>query len=70
VRVCLPNSERAKVMESGEFQRPDAARPRRIHPEELRERAGHVVMIFRMSMARELERAGCLSGAHRCGRAT
>lgn len=64
VRVYLPNSQRTKVIESGEFHRTDAVRPRRIYPEELRERAGDLVMIFRMSMARELEKAGCLVGAH------
>ena len=64
VRVYLPNSQRTKVIESGEFHRTDAVRPRRIYPEELREKAGKLVMIFRASMAREMEKAGCLEGAH------
>ncbi|MBI5500484.1 MAG: MBL fold metallo-hydrolase [Deltaproteobacteria bacterium] len=64
VRVYLPNSQRTRVIESGEFHRTDAVRPRRIFPEELREKAGKLVMIFRASMAREMEQVGCLEGAH------
>ncbi len=64
VRIYLPNSQRTKVIESGAFHRTDAVRPRRIYPEELSERPGNLVMIFRTSMAREMERIGCLDGAH------
>ncbi|MBI5499792.1 MAG: MBL fold metallo-hydrolase [Deltaproteobacteria bacterium] len=64
VRVYLPHGQRMKVIQSAEFHRTDAVRPRRIYPEELRERSGKLVTIFRTSMAREMEKAGCLVGAH------
>ena len=64
VRVYLPNRQRAKVIESGEFHRTDAVRADRIYPEELARRRGKLVMTFRESMSRELEKAGCLLEAH------
>jgi ribonuclease J len=39
-------------------------RGRRLFPEDLAGRAGELVMTFRGSMAAELNRAGCLDGAH------
>jgi ribonuclease J len=64
VRVYLPNRQRAKVIESGEFHRTDAVRADRIYPEELVQRRGELVLTFRQSMSRELEKAGCLPDAH------
>ena len=64
VRVYLPRSQRARVMKQGEFTRTDAVRASRIYPEELRARAGELIMLFRGSMARELATAECLDGAH------
>ncbi|MFQ5700191.1 MAG: MBL fold metallo-hydrolase [Myxococcota bacterium] len=64
VRVYLPRSQKARVMQSGAFDRTDAVRPARIYPEELRERRRELVLLFRGSMAREIEKIGCLEGAH------
>lgn len=63
IRVYLPRSQRAKVVQEQAFERTDAVRPARIYPEELASRRAEVVMTFRLSMARELESADCLSGA-------
>ncbi|MEJ7783763.1 MAG: MBL fold metallo-hydrolase [Solirubrobacteraceae bacterium] len=65
VRVYLPDSQRRKVIDSGEFWRTDEVRTHRIYSEELGECAGRLVLTFRGSMRREFERAGCLDGA-RC----
>lgn len=64
VRVYLPRSQRARVIKQGEFARTDAVRAARIYPEELRTRAGELIMLFRGSMARELAVSKCLVGAH------
>jgi ribonuclease J len=64
VRVYLPRSQRARVIKQGEFARTNAVRASRIYPEELRARAGELIMLFRGSMARELAAAECLDGAH------
>lgn len=63
VRVFLPRAQRARVIREEAFEKVDAVRPDRVYPEELAERAGELVMTFRMSMAPELERANCLAGA-------
>lgn len=65
VRVYLPASQRRRVIDSREFWRADAVRAHRIYAEELRKRAGELVLTFRGSMQRELEQAGCLTGS-RC----
>lgn len=64
VRVFIPLTQRIKVKESQEFDRLDWVRKHRVFPEELASRAGELVMTFRGSMAAELDRAGCLEGAH------
>ena len=63
VRVYLPRSQRSRVIREQAFHRTDAVRAHRIYPEELRERRGELVMLFRGSMSRELEQAGCLDDA-------
>jgi ribonuclease J len=63
VRVFVPLSQRIKVKEAGEFERVAWARPHRLYPEHLAARAGELVMTFRGTMSRELERAECLQGA-------
>lgn len=63
VRVYLPNSQRSLVIRERAFERTDAVRAHRIYPEELCERRSELVMLFRESMSRELENAGCLAGA-------
>lgn len=63
VLVYVPQSQRVRVKASGEFERVEAIRSQRIYPEDLVGRAGELVLTFRGSMAREIERAGCLVGA-------
>jgi ribonuclease J len=64
VRTFVPLNQRIKVQQSQEFERVAWVRERRIFPEDLAKHAGQLVMTFRGSMAAELERAGCLEGAH------
>jgi ribonuclease J len=63
VHVYLPRSQRSRVIREQAFHRTDAIRPHRIFPEELRARRNKLVILFRASMVRELESAGCLDGA-------
>ena len=62
VRVYVPHSQRRRVIEHEAFDRIDAVRASRIYADELRKRAGDLVMTCRASMLRELERAACLEG--------
>lgn len=64
VRVFLPHSQRARVIRERAFARTEAVRAARVYPEELRARAGKLIMLFRGSMARDLEAADCLDDAH------
>lgn len=61
--VYVPLRQRIQVKEAGEFHRTNAIRPVRIFPEELAGRAHELVLTFRTSMIREVEKAECLSGA-------
>lgn len=63
LRVFVPQSQRARVKRAGAFARTKAVEPWRIYPEELAERRDELVMLFRASMAADLERAGGLDGA-------
>jgi ribonuclease J len=63
VRVYLTNSERTKVIASEEFHRVDTVKAARIYAAELTQERSRVAILFRPSMAPELERAGCLEGA-------
>ena len=62
--VYVPLSQRIRVKTSGEFERTAAVREHRVFPSNYAGQAGSLVMTFRGSMARELERAGCLDQAH------
>jgi len=64
VRVFVPRSQRVNVKNSREFERINWLREQRLFPEELPGSASELVMTFRGSMAAELDRAGCLEGAH------
>lgn len=64
VLVYVPLSQRIRVKRSGEFERTAAIRRQRVFPEQLAAQASSFVMTFRGSMARELERVGCLDRAH------
>lgn len=63
LEVYCRNRERIQVKEAEEFGRTQCVFPWRIFPEELAPRARELVVMFRPSMVRELERAGALSGA-------
>ena len=63
LRVYVPNRQRILVKESGEFERVNALGRHRIHAEEIRERAGELVMMIQGSTLPELARADCLEGA-------
>ena len=64
VRVYVPQSQRVKIKQAGEFNRVNEIRDSRLFPEDLRDRRQSLVLSFRQSMAKELERADCLDGAH------
>jgi len=63
VRVYVPLAQRIKVKESREFERTRWVRDHRIFAQELAQRASELVLTFRGSMSREVERADCLHGA-------
>ena len=63
VRVYVPQTQRLRVKRRQEFERVEEIRDHRIYAEELAARAGRLVLTFRGSMTRELERADCLAGA-------
>lgn len=63
VHVYLPRSQRSRVIKEAAFHRTDAVRPHRIYPEALATRRSDLVILFRASMAKELESADCLDGA-------
>jgi len=65
VHVFVPLSQRIRVKHAEEFDRVSAVRSRRLFPEDVAARAGELVMTFRGSMTRDLQRAECLDGA-RC----
>jgi len=59
VRVFLPRGQKARIITAEAFERTDAVRGSRIYAEELRRRAGDLIMLFRGSMAADLDRASC-----------
>ncbi|HEX9871745.1 MAG TPA: MBL fold metallo-hydrolase [Candidatus Tectomicrobia bacterium] len=63
MRVYVTQQQRIMVKRNAMFEVVDRNQPKRIFPRELAEAAGNSVMLFRPSMAAELERAGCLKGA-------
>lgn len=63
VRVYLPRAQRTKVVAAGAFARTAAVKDRRIYEDELVARRSELVMMFRMSMAREFVAMRCLDGA-------
>jgi ribonuclease J len=61
--VFVPLAQRIRVKQAEDFWRIADIRARRLYPEDLASRASELVMTFRPSMARDLERADCLTGA-------
>lgn len=60
VRVYVPQAQRVRVKQSGEFDRVAAVRANRIFPEDLAASAGNLVLTFRASMSQELARAASM----------
>lgn len=63
VRVFLPYNQKKSVIKSQEFERVEWVKEARIYPEELKSLASKLVIAFRSSMAKDLEKADCLEGA-------
>jgi len=64
VQVYVPQNQRVKIKQAGEFDRVNKIRNQRLFPRNLREQSKSLVLLFRPSMMKELERAKCLEGAH------
>jgi ribonuclease J len=62
VRVFLPASQKWRIKNEKAFDVPKPYYPYRIYPEELPGVAQESVMLFRPSMVRDVEDAGCLKG--------
>lgn len=63
VRVFVPQRQRIRVKETGQFERVAAVRSSRLFPEELAALTQRLVITCRSSMLADLERADCLTGA-------
>ena len=61
--IYVAQRQRIRVKEADQIPRVKRIRPSRIFPEDLAPRAKELVLTFRESMIREIERAGCLTGA-------
>lgn len=63
LRVFLPQGEKRRIKNQEAYKVSDQYRPYRIFPEHLAEVTARSVMLFRPSMKRDVESAGCLDGA-------
>ena len=63
IRVFLPKSQKYRVIEQKLFDISNQYRNSRIYPEDLTREASDSVMLFRPSMSKDLDAAGCLNGA-------
>jgi ribonuclease J len=63
IRVFLPRSQKWQIRQKQAFDVSDAYRPYRIFPEDLAAAAARSVMLFRPSMMRDVEDAGCIERA-------
>jgi ribonuclease J len=63
VRFFVPQAQRVKILRSRLFERVQLIQRDRIYPEQLGQEAARLVLSFRPSMIRDLERAKCLHGA-------
>jgi ribonuclease J len=64
VRVFVPGWQQAKIKKAGEFERVDQIKSSRVFEEELAKDPSSWVVSFGMPMAKRLDAAGCLTGAH------
>jgi ribonuclease J len=60
IRVFLPNTQRWRIKGEQAFHISDSYKPYRIHWNQLAGATSKSVMLFRPSMVRDLEQAGCL----------
>jgi ribonuclease J len=63
VRFFVPQAQRVKILRTHQFERVHLIHRDRIYPEQLGDAAARLVLSFRPSMIRDLERAGCLHDA-------
>lgn len=63
VRVFLPASQKRQIKRSGRYDITDRYANARIYPEDLADAASRSVLLFRPSMAQDLEKAECLKDA-------
>ncbi len=63
VRFFVPQAQRVKILRSRQFERVHLISRARIYPEQLAQEAARLVLSFRPTMVRDLERAKCLQGA-------
>jgi ribonuclease J len=61
IRVFLPFSQKWRIKKEQAFDISDSYRPYRIYPNALAGAASKSVMLFRPSMVRDMEEAGCLT---------
>ena len=64
MKVFLPESQKSQIKRHRLHDLANSYRTSRIFPERLAGEASRSVMLFRPSMMRDLENAGCLEGAH------
>lgn len=64
VAVHVPHYQRVRIKQTGRFDLLEPHRANRIFPEQLAALAPSATLLFRPAMLRDLDRAGCLSGAH------
>jgi ribonuclease J len=64
VRVFIPGWQQTKIKKAGAFERVDQVKAARIFEEELAKDPSRWVVSFGMPMAKRLDAAGCLAGAH------
>jgi len=63
IRVFLPDTQKWRIMKEKAFDISDSYKPHRIYWNQLAGAASKSVMLFRPSMVRDLEGAGCLKDA-------
>ena len=62
LRVYLPHRTKLKIVRDKAFDMVEPFKSQRIYAEELKRKAGDIVMSFRPSMAEDLKRSDCLKG--------
>ena len=63
IKVFLPKSQKWQIIQKKEFELAKSYKASRIYPESLGDELSRSVMLFRPSMMRDVEEAGCLGGS-------